>query len=124
MKQRADLALVARGLAESREKGQALILAGRVYVGESRVDKASFQVAETDDLLVRGDEVSYASRGAYKLEKAMETFKVDADSLVCMDIGAATGGFTDVLLRAGARRVYAIDVGYGQLDWRLRRMTG
>ena len=121
MKQRADLALVARGLAESREKGQALILAGRVYVGESRVDKASFQVAETDDLLVRGDEVSYASRGAYKLEKAMETFKVDADSLVCMDIGAATGGFTDVLLRAGARRVYAIDVGYGQLDWRLRQ---
>ncbi|MDD4079854.1 MAG: TlyA family RNA methyltransferase [Eubacteriales bacterium] len=121
MKQRADQALLARGMAESREKAQALILAGRVYIGETRVDKASQQVSEEDPLILRGDDNAYASRGGYKLEKAMEAFQVDANGLVCLDIGAATGGFTDVLLRAGAQHVYAIDVGYGQLDWRLRQ---
>ncbi len=121
MKQRADLALVARGLADSREKAQALILAGRVYISETRVDKASQQVGEKDDLLVRGDDAGYASRGGYKLEKAMDAFQVDARSRVCMDVGAAAGGFSDVLLRAGASHVYAIDVGYGQLDWRIRQ---
>ena len=121
MKQRADLALVARGLAESREKAQALILSGRVYIGEVRVDKASCQVGDGDELTLRGEDAGYASRGGYKLEKAMEAFQVDARGLVCMDVGAAAGGFTDVLLRAGARHVYAIDVGYGQLDWRIRQ---
>lgn len=121
MKQRADVALVARGLADSREKAQALILAGRVYISETRVEKASRPVGEEEHLLVRGDDAGYASRGGYKLQKAMEVFKVDAEGLVCMDVGAAAGGFTDVLLRAGARHVYAIDVGYGQMDWRIRQ---
>lgn len=121
MKQRADLVLLARGMAESREKAQALILAGRVYMGEIRVNKASLQVGEEDALIIRGDDKAYASRGGYKLEKAMAAFDVKADDLVCMDVGAATGGFTDVLLRADARHVYAVDVGYGQLDWRLRQ---
>lgn len=121
MKQRADQALVARGMADSREKAQALILAGRVYIGEARVDKASRQVSEEDPLILRGDDQAYASRGGYKLEKAMDAFGVSAQDLVCLDVGAATGGFTDVLLRAGARMVYAVDVGYGQLDWRLRQ---
>ena len=121
MKQRADVALVARGLADSREKAQALILAGRVYISEVRVDKASWQVEGTDQLILRGDDAGYASRGGHKLEKAMSAFSVDARDVVCMDVGAAAGGFTDVLLRAGARHVYAIDVGYGQLDWRIRQ---
>ncbi|HPY94600.1 MAG TPA: TlyA family RNA methyltransferase [Clostridia bacterium] len=121
MKTRADSALVARGLAPSREKAQALILAGRVYVDEVRVDKPSQPVQETDNLLLRGEEREWASRGAYKLEKALEVFRVDVTGLVALDVGAAAGGFTDVLLRAGARHVYAIDVGYGQLDWRIRQ---
>ena len=121
MKQRADQALLARGMAESREKAQALILSGRVYISEVRVNKDSQQVSDGDALILRGDDNAYASRGGYKLEKAMDVFGVVAEDLVCMDVGAATGGFTDVLLRAGARHVYAVDVGYGQLDWRLRR---
>ena len=121
MKQRVDQALFARGQADSREKARALILAGRVYLGEVRVDKPSQQVAQEQEITIRGDVDAYASRGGYKLEKAMAVFQVDADGLVCMDVGAAVGGFTDVLLRAGARHVYAIDVGYGQLDWRIRQ---
>ncbi len=121
MKQRVDQALFARGQADSREKARALILAGRVYLGEVRVDKPSQQVAQEQEITIRGDVDAYASRGGYKLEKAMAVFQVDADGLVCMDVGAAAGGFTDVLLRAGARHVYAIDVGYGQLDWRIRQ---
>ena len=121
MKQRADQALFARGQADSREKARALILAGRVYLGEVRVDKPSQQVEEDQDIVIRGEREGYASRGGYKLEKAMDAFRVDVRGLVCMDVGAAAGGFTDVLLRAGARHVYAIDVGYGQLDWRIRQ---
>ncbi|MGI6687262.1 MAG: TlyA family RNA methyltransferase [Christensenellales bacterium] len=92
-----------------------------MYISETRVEKASRPVGAEEDLLVRGDGAEYASRGGHKLQKAMEAFKVDAEGLVCMDVGAAAGGFTDVLLRAGARHVYAIDVGYGQLDWRIRQ---
>ncbi len=121
MKNRADVELVARGLAPSREKAQAFIIAGRVYIDEKRVDKASFLVAPEDNLLLRGEDLAWASRGAHKLEKALDAFSADVNGLVAMDIGAASGGFTDVLLRAGAKHVYAIDVGYGQLEWRLRQ---
>lgn len=120
MKQRADVWLVTRGLAESREKAQALIMAGQVYVGERRVQKSSEQIAEDAPLQVKGDQTHFASRGGHKLEKAIQTFQADVSGAVAMDIGAATGGFTDVLLRHGAAHVYAIDVGYGQLDWKLR----
>ncbi|MCR4886628.1 MAG: TlyA family RNA methyltransferase [Clostridiales bacterium] len=120
MKQRADVWLAARGLAESREKAQALIMAGQVYVGERKVLKSSEQIGEEEPLHVRGDQNAFASRGGHKLEKAIAAFGADVAGAVAMDIGAATGGFTDVLLRHGAARVYAIDVGYGQLDWRLR----
>ena len=120
MKQRADVWLTVRGLAESREKAQALIMAGQVYVGEKKVLKASEQIEEDAPLHVRGDQQAFASRGGHKLEKAISAFSADVTGAVAMDIGAATGGFTDVLLRHGAKHVYAIDVGYGQLDWRLR----
>ena len=119
-KERLDAALVTRGLAQSREKAQALILSGCVFVGGQRASKASQQVAPADELTVRGAPFPYVSRGGLKLEKAMEVFQLDVRDAVAMDVGASTGGFTDVLLRAGARRVYAIDVGYGQLDWKLR----
>lgn len=110
-----------RGLAGSREKAQAFILAGRVFVDERRIDKASEQVSEEDNLILRGAVENWASRGALKLEKALTSFKVDVSGLIAMDIGAAAGGFTDALLRRGAAHVFAIDVGYGQLDWRLRQ---
>ncbi len=119
-KQRADVALVARGLCESREKAQACIMAGQVYIGERKVLKASENVKPEDDLILRGPAHPYASRGGLKLEKAIASFHADVHGKVCMDIGAATGGFTDVLLRNGAQHVYAIDVGYGQFDWKLR----
>lgn len=120
MKQRADVWLVTRGLAESREKAQALIMAGQVYVGEKKVLKSSEQLAEDAPLQLRGAQDHFASRGGHKLEKAITAFQADVENAVAMDIGAATGGFTDVLLRHGAAHVYAIDVGYGQLDWKLR----
>lgn len=120
MKQRVDVWLVARGMAESREKAQALIMAGRVYIGEKKVLKASEQAEEDAPLMIRGEQDAFASRGGHKLEKAITAFQADVTDKVAMDIGAATGGFTDVLLRHGARHVYAIDVGYGQLDWKLR----
>lgn len=119
-KQRADVALVARGLCESREKAQACIMAGQAYVGERKILKASEQVKPEDKLILRGPAHPYASRGGLKLEKAITAFQADVAGKICMDIGAATGGFTDVLLRNGAAHVYAIDVGYGQFDWRLR----
>ena len=120
MKQRVDVWLTVRGMAESREKAQALIMAGQVYVGEKKVLKASEQVAEDAPIQLRGVQDAFASRGGHKLEKAITAFGADVSGAVAMDIGAATGGFTDVLLRHGARHVYAIDVGYGQLDWKLR----
>ena len=120
MKQRVDVWLTGHGLADSREKAQAMIMAGQVYIGEKKVLKASEQVAEDAPVNLRGVQDSFASRGGHKLEKAITAFKADVTGLVAMDIGAATGGFTDVLLRHGAAHVYAIDVGYGQLDWKLR----
>lgn len=119
-KQRLDMALVARGLAPSREKAQALILSGAVFYNNQRADKASLSVENPDLLEIRGAAHPYVSRGGLKLEKALTAFSLDVRDVVALDIGASTGGFTDVLLRGGARHVYAVDVGYGQLDWKLR----
>lgn len=119
-KKRVDVALVERGLAQSREKAQALVMSGVVYIGENKVDKASAQVTPEDELIVRQTGTGYVSRGALKLEKGLAVFSVEAKDRVAMDLGASTGGFTDVLLQNGAAHVYAIDVGYGQLDWKLR----
>ena len=119
-KKRVDVALVERGLAQSRDKAQALVMSGVVYIGENKVDKASAQVTPEDELIVRQTGTGYVSRGALKLEKGLAVFGVEAKDRVAMDLGASTGGFTDVLLQNGAAHVYAIDVGYGQLDWKLR----
>ena len=117
---RLDQLLVERGLVESRAKAQALILAGRVFSGERCLDKPGQQVGPEFALELRQDEQPYVSRGGVKLAHALDHFRLDPNGLIALDIGASTGGFTDVLLRRGARCVYAVDVGYGQLDWRLR----
>ena len=119
-KVRADVALVRCGLSESREKAQAALMAGQVYSGERKINKASEQIREDEPLTLRVPSVSYVSRGALKLEKAVRVFDADLRNKIVMDIGASTGGFTDVCLRNGAKHVYSIDVGYGQLDWKLR----
>ena len=119
-KQRLDVALVERGLAETRQKAQATIMSGIVYVNGQKVDKAGFAVAPEAQLEVRGNALPYVSRGGLKLEKAMREFGLRLDGCVCADIGASTGGFTDCMLQNGAVKVYAVDVGYGQLDWKLR----
>ena len=120
-KKRLDVLLVERGLASSREKAKALIMAGIVYVNQNKEDKAgaSFDPEETQ-IEVKGSAIPYVSRGGLKLEKALQVFPIDLSGRVCMDIGASTGGFTDCMLQNGASKVYAIDVGYGQLDWKLR----
>lgn len=120
MKIRADLALVRQGLAPSREKAQALIMAGQVYLKEVKIVKASEKLDEEMELTVRGHVHPFVGRGALKLDKALKVFQADVNGAVAMDIGAATGGFTDVLLQNGAKHVFAIDVGYGQLDWKIR----
>ena len=120
-RQRADQALVERGLVESRSKAQALIMAGKVFAGERRVEKAGEAVAEDQGLEVRGQDHPWVSRGGLKLAAALGEFDISAEGLTCLDLGASTGGFTDVLLAGGAAKVYAADVGHGQLAWRLRR---
>lgn len=121
MKERLDVLLVRRGLAESREKAKAVIMSGSVYVNGQKEDKAGtmFDV-EKARLEVRGNTLKYVSRGGLKLEKAVEQFQVELGGKVCMDIGASTGGFTDCMLQNGAAKVYAVDVGHGQLAWKLR----
>jgi 23S rRNA (cytidine1920-2'-O)/16S rRNA (cytidine1409-2'-O)-methyltransferase len=119
-KQRLDVALVERGLVESRAKAQALILAGVVFSGERRLDKAGASVAADQPLEVRGAEHPWVSRGGIKLAHALDQFAIDPAGMTALDIGASTGGFTDVLLTRGAGRVYAVDVGHGQLAWKLR----
>ncbi len=119
-KERADVALVKLGLVESREKAQAQIMAGVVFADLRKIQKPSDTVGEEESLTIRGSVHPFVSRGGLKLEKALDTFGACVEGIVAMDIGAATGGFTDVLLRRGAAHVYAIDVGYGQLDWALR----
>ena len=118
-KARLDQLLVERGLVESRTRAQALILAGRVYAGERCLDKPGQQVAADLDLTLRQD-VEYVSRGGLKLVHGLDHFQLDPSGLTALDLGASTGGFTDVLLRRGAAKVYAVDVGYGQLAWQLR----
>ncbi|MGI6215044.1 MAG: TlyA family RNA methyltransferase [Christensenellales bacterium] len=120
MRKRADVVLSAQQNI-SREKAQLFIMAGRVFLREMRIEKPSVKVEETEKLTLKYDDKAFASRGGYKLDKAMDFFNVNVEGLTCLDIGAATGGFTDVLLRRGAGHVYSIDVGYGQIAWELRQ---
>jgi len=121
MKERLDILLVREGLASSREKAKAVIMAGNVFVDGQREDKAgTFFDPERVHIEVRGQAPRYVSRGGLKLEKAMEEFGLALEGKICMDIGASTGGFTDCMLQNGANKVYSVDVGYGQLDWKLR----
>ena len=119
-KKRLDVALFERGFAESREKAKALIMAGQVYVNNQKALKSGDTVKEDDCLEVRGGKLPFVSRGGLKLQKAVDVFGVELNRCVCMDIGASTGGFSDCMLQHGAKKVYAIDVGYGQLAWKLR----
>lgn len=119
-KKRLDILLCERFLAESRQKAQAMIMAGQVYVEGQKVEKAGSPTEENAEIEVRGKALAYVSRGGLKLEKAMRSFPIDLSNAVCADIGASTGGFTDCMLQNGASKVYAVDVGYGQLAWSLR----
>ena len=120
MKKRLDVLLFEKGFAESREKAKAIIMAGQVYVDNQKADKCGTSYEENCNLEVRGGTPKYVSRGGLKLEKAMNSFDITLDNMITMDIGASTGGFTDCMLQNGARKVYSIDVGYGQLAWKLR----
>ena len=120
MKERLDVLLVKRGLAVSREKAKAVIMAGNVYVDNQKEDKAGTMFQDTVKIEVRGNTLKYVSRGGLKLEKAMTHFGVTLKDKVCMDVGSSTGGFTDCMLQNGAVKVFAIDVGHGQLAWKLR----
>lgn len=119
-KQRADLLLFEKGLVESVEKGKRLIMEGIVFVGRERVDKPGQIFKEDVDIHIKSNPLDYVSRGGLKLEKAINKFQLNMKDKVAMDIGSSTGGFTDCMLKNGAKRVYAVDVGYGQLDWSLR----
>lgn len=119
-KKRLDVLLTERMYAESRAKAQAIIMAGQVYVNGQKADKPGISYEESVDIEVRGDTCPYVSRGGLKLQKALRDFGVDPTGFVCSDSGASTGGFTDCLLQQGASKVFAIDVGYGQLDWKIR----
>jgi len=120
MKTRLDVYLFEHALSESREKAKSIIMSGNVYVNNQKADKAGFMVNDTDVVEVRGKQNPYVSRGGLKLHKAMEVFGITLDGKVCMDIGASTGGFTDCMLQNGAVKVFSVDVGYGQLAWKLR----
>src|SRR5580658_9002458 len=120
-KLRLDKLLVDRGLAASRERAQALILAGKVLVSDQKVDKAGAQVDEEAAIRLLGEDLKYVSRGGLKLERALEHWQIDVDGKACLDVGASTGGFTDCLLQHGAARVIAVDTGYGQMDFKLRQ---
>ncbi|MBQ9679057.1 MAG: TlyA family RNA methyltransferase [Ruminococcus sp.] len=120
MKKRLDVLLVEKGFFESREKAKAVIMSGCVYVNNQKADKAGASFDENAAVEVRDNRMRYVSRGGYKLEKAMEVFPITLSGRITMDIGASTGGFTDCMLQNGAEKVYAVDVGYGQLAWKLR----
>ena len=121
MKERLDVLLVKRNLAESREKAKAMIMSGGIFVEGQREDKAGAVFPENSEIEWRGRPMPYVSRGGWKLEKAFENFDVSVRDKVCTDVGASTGGFTDCMLQNGARKVFAIDVGKGQLAWKLRQ---
>ena len=118
MKERLDVLLVKRNLASSREKAKAIIMSGNVFVDGQREDKAGTSFSEEVQIEVRGHALPYVSRGGLKLEKAMKNFDVSMEGKVCTDVGSSTGGFTDCMLQNGAVKVFAIDVGHGQLDWK------
>jgi 23S rRNA (cytidine1920-2'-O)/16S rRNA (cytidine1409-2'-O)-methyltransferase len=120
-KLRLDKLMVERGLAPSREKAQALIMAGQVVVGDHAVDKSGQQIPRDAEIRIKGDVLPFVSRGGLKLKKALDEFVVDVAGLVAIDVGASTGGFTDCLLQAGAEKVFAVDVGHGQLAWKLQQ---
>lgn len=120
-KKRLDLVVLEKGLADSRQRAQALIMAGKVLVNNLIVDKSGTLVSPKDDIVLQEEDHPYVSRGGLKLQKALHTLGIDINGFVCLDVGASTGGFTDCLLQHGAGRVYAVDVGYGQLSWKLRQ---
>lgn len=120
-KLRLDTLMVERGLAPSLEKAQALIMAGQVVVGDHAVDKSGQQIARDADIRIKGDPLPYVSRGGLKLRKALDEFDIDVAGVVAVDVGSSTGGFTDCLLQAGVIKVFAVDVGYGQLAWKLQQ---
>lgn len=120
MKERLDILLVNKGLVSSREKAKALIMSGIVYVDNQKEDKAGSLFDENAIIEIRGETLKYVSRGGLKLDKAVTVFNLKLDGYTCLDIGASTGGFTDVMLQNGAKKVYSVDVGHGQLDWKLR----
>lgn len=121
-KERLDIIIVEKGLAQSRQRAQAIIMAGRVLVDDEPVDKPGTRVMKDSDIRIKGDEdCPFVSRGGFKIQHALDTFGTNVTGLICMDVGASTGGFTDCLIQRGAKKVFAIDVGYGQLAWKLRQ---
>ncbi|RZB31955.1 MAG: 23S rRNA (cytidine1920-2'-O)/16S rRNA (cytidine1409-2'-O)-methyltransferase [Desulfobacteraceae bacterium Eth-SRB1] len=120
-KKRLDLVLVEKGFVQSRQRAQALIMAGKVLVNNKPIDKPGVAVSINDDIAIKGEDIPYVSRGGLKLKEALQSLHVNIDGFVCLDVGASTGGFTDCLLQHGAKCVYAVDVGYGQLAWKLRQ---
>ncbi|MEG0641057.1 MAG: TlyA family RNA methyltransferase [Clostridium sp.] len=119
-KERIDILLVNKGFFDSREKARKNIMAGLVFVNSNRVDKAGEKIKVDSDIQVKGDAIGFVSRGGLKLSKAMKSFNIDLNNKICMDVGASTGGFTDCMLKSSAAKVYAVDVGYGQMAWVLR----
>lgn len=119
-KKRADILLFEKGLVDSREKGKIAIMEGLVFIDNIRVDKSGEKIDEEAEIYIKGNPIKYVSRGGLKLEKALSLFPIDLNNKIAMDIGASTGGFTDCMLQKGSSKVYAVDVGYGQLDWSLR----
>ena len=118
---RLDMLLVEKGLVPSRQRGRALIMAGKILINAQRVDKPGIQVSKNDNITLLETDIPYVSRGGLKLEKALKYYNIIVNDLICLDIGASTGGFTDCLLQNGAKCVFAVDVGYGQLAWKLRQ---
>lgn len=121
VKKRADVLLFDKGLVSSREKAKRLIMSGEVYIGTRRIDKPGDSIGDDEEIYIKDNPLKYVSRGGLKLDKAIEEFDLDLSNTICMDIGASTGGFTDCMLQNKASKVYAVDVGYGQLDWQLRK---
>lgn len=119
-KERIDILLVDKGFAESREKAKRIIMTGIVFVDNEKIDKSGTKVNIDSEIIVKGNPLKYVSRGGLKLEKALESFPIDVRGKISLDIGASTGGFSDCMLQNGAKKIYAIDVGYGQLDWKIR----
>ncbi|MFO7667279.1 MAG: TlyA family RNA methyltransferase [Desulfobacterales bacterium] len=120
-KKRLDIKLVERGIAESRERAKSLIMAGKITVNCEVRDKPGILVSDDDDIVLKDKDIPFVSRGGIKLEAALKSFNIEIDDLVCLDVGASTGGFTDCLLKHGAEKVFAVDVGYGQMAWNLRK---